>query len=78
MDAHGEGPSLGAMLSSLAAFVVAGFRPPTPLAKAIVLVLVIKLIAIAGIKVLVFPDSALPLVDATAMARAIGPSLSLR
>jgi hypothetical protein len=64
---------LRAFASSLAAFLVAGLRPRTPLAKAIVLVLVIKLIGIAGIKVFMFPDSAQPVVDAAAMARAIGP-----
>ena len=73
-----EGRPLGAILSSLAAFIAAGARPPTPLAKAIVLVLAIKLIAIAGIKVFMFPESTQPVVDATAMARAIGPSASLR
>jgi len=41
---------LSAIYSSLAAFVAAGARPPTPLARAIVLVLILKLIALAGIK----------------------------
>jgi hypothetical protein len=68
---------LSAILSSLTAFLAAGARPPTPLAKAIVLVLVLKFIGIAGIKVFMFPDSAQPVVDATAMAHAIGPSTSL-
>jgi len=64
---------LSAVLSSLIAFLAAAWRPPTPLARAIVIVLAIKLIGIAGIKVFMFPDSAQPDVDATAMARAIGP-----
>lgn len=68
-----EGHPLSAVLSSLIAFLAAAWRPPTPLARAIVVVLVIKLIGIAGIKVFMFPDSAQPDVDATAMARAIGP-----
>ena len=59
-------------MSSLTAFLAAGIRPRTPLAKAIVLVLVIKLIGIAGMKVFMFADSAQPVVDATAMARVIG------
>jgi hypothetical protein len=63
---------LRAIVSSLAAFLAAGLRPRTPLAKAIVLVLVIKLIGIAGMKVFVFPDGALPVVDANAMARVVG------
>ena len=67
-----------AILSSLSAFLAAGVRPPTPLAKAIVLVLVIKLIGIAGIKVLLFPDSATPSVDATTIEHVIGPSTTPR
>ena len=61
-----------AILSSLGAFVAAGLWPRTPLAKAIVFILVIKLIGIAGIKAFGFPDSAQPRVDASAMARVIG------
>ena len=63
-----------AIVSSLAAFLAAGLRPRTPLAKAIVLVLVIKLIGIAGMKMFMFPDSAQPFVDANAMARVVGVS----
>jgi hypothetical protein len=60
-------------MSSLSAFLSAGVRPRTPLARAIVLVLVIKLIGIAGIKIFLFPDSAQPVVDAAAMARVVAP-----
>ena len=61
-----------AILSSMGAFVAAGLRPRTPLAKAIVFVLVIKLIGIASIKVFGFPGSTQPRVDASAMAQVIG------
>jgi hypothetical protein len=64
---------LSAIYSSLAAFVAAGARPPTPLARAIVLVLVLKLIGLVGIKLIMFPDSVQPVIDAAAMTRAIGP-----
>lgn len=77
MDARDKGHPVRAILSSLIAFLAAGARPSTPLAKAIVLVLVIKLIAISGIKAFMFPESTQPVVDATAMARVIGPSASL-
>ncbi len=60
------------LLSSMGAFLAAGLWPRSPLAKAIVFVLVIKLIGIAGIKVFGFPDSAQPRVDASAMARVLG------
>jgi hypothetical protein len=65
---------LRAILSSLGAFLAAALRPRTPLAKAIVFILVIKLIGLAGIKLFMFPDSAQPVVDAHAMARVIGVS----
>ena len=61
-----------AIVSSLAAFLSAGLRPRTPLAKAIVFVLVIKLIGIAGMKVFMFSDSAQPVVDANVMAHVVG------
>jgi len=61
-------------VSSLAAFLAAGLRPRSPLAKAIVLVLALKLIGIAGMKVFMFPDSAQPAVDANTMVRVVGVS----
>jgi hypothetical protein len=67
-----EGP-LSAIFSSLAAFLAAGAKPPTALARAIVLVLILKLIGIAGIKFFMFPDSARPVVDPAVMSRALGP-----
>jgi hypothetical protein len=69
---------LNAIVSSLLAFLAAGLRPRTPLAKAIVLVLVIKLIGIAGIKIFMFPHSEQPIVDAAAIERLIGAPASLR
>jgi len=65
---------LRAIFSSLALFASAGVRPATPLARAIVLVLILKLIGIAGIKVFMFPDNAQPVADAAAVARLVGPS----
>jgi hypothetical protein len=63
---------LNAILSSLAAWFAAGVRPRTALARAIVLILVIKLIGLVGIKTFMFPESAQPVVSADAMARRIG------
>jgi len=51
---------LNAVLSSLAAYLAAGVRPPTPLAKAIVLVLVVKLMAIVGAGVFLVSSSGRP------------------
>ena len=72
-----EGRPLRAILSSLSAFLAAGARPRTPLAKAIVLILVIKLISIASIRFFMFPDSAQPASDATAVARVLGVAAPL-
>ena len=78
LDRHAplEGYPVSAILSSLTAFFAAGARPQTPLAKAIVLVLVIKLIGITGMMIFMFPDSSRPTVDATAVMRVIGPPTS--
>jgi hypothetical protein len=64
---------LNAVLSSIVAFLAAGVRPPTPFAKAIRLVLAIKLVAIASIGMVMLAGRARPGVDATAVARLIGP-----
>lgn len=69
-----QGYPLSAILSSVTAFLAGCARPRTTLAKAIVLILVIKLFGIVGMKVFMFPDSARPVVDAAAMIRVIGPS----
>ena len=65
---------MNALLSSLAAFLAAGAHPPTPLTKAIVLVLVVKLTAIAAIGVFLFPSSGRKAVDPITVSRLIGPS----
>jgi hypothetical protein len=62
----------------MTAFITAGARPRTLFAKAIVLVLIIKLVGIVGMKVFLFPDSSKPVVDATAVARVVGVSATLR
>jgi hypothetical protein len=64
---------LNAVLSSIVAFLAAGVRPPTPLAKAVRLVLAIKLVAIAAIGVVMVAGDGRPAVDAGAVGRLIGP-----
>ena len=64
---------MNAVLSSIVAFLAAGVRPPTPFAKAIRLVLAIKLVAIAGIGVIMVASRSGSAVDAPAVARLIGP-----
>jgi hypothetical protein len=64
-----------AVLSSLGAFLAAGIRPRTPLAKAIVLALAIKLVAIVTMKVFLFSGDGRPVIDEAAMDHLIGPTL---
>ena len=63
-----------AVLSSLGAFAAAGLWPRTPLAKAIVAVLVIKLVGITAARLFVFNDAARPPADAAAIERVVGVS----
>jgi len=62
------------VLSSLAAFVGAAFRPRGVLARAIVLVLTIKLIAVAGMAAYAHFTDRSGSIDAAAVNRLIGPA----
>lgn len=66
-----------AVVSSLTAFVAEGVRPRTPLSKAIVLALIIKLIVIVAMKVFFFSGDARPVVDDTAIVRLFDPATHL-
>jgi hypothetical protein len=63
-----------AVLDSLADFFRAGLRPPTPLGRAIVLALAVKLVAIATIWLVWFSGDARPPADAATLAHLIGPT----
>ena len=63
-----------AVFLSLADFLVSGVRPRTPLAKAIAVALVIKLVVIVSMKVFWFSGDARPVVDEVTMSGVIGPS----
>jgi hypothetical protein len=69
-----EGNSMRPILPLLTAVLTAGARRRTPLAKAIVLVLIIKLVGIVGMKVFMFPDSSRPVANAATVARVLGVS----
>lgn len=62
------------VLSSLAAFVGAAFRPRGMLARAIVIVLAIKLIAVAGMAMFAHFSDQSATIDAAAVDRLLGPS----
>ena len=63
-----------AVLVTLAEFLRAGLRPQTPLARAVVLALAVKVVAIMAIWLAFFSGDAQLPADASAMARLIGPS----
>jgi hypothetical protein len=67
---------MNAILSSLGDFLAAAVRPQTPLAKAIVAVLVVKVIAIAGIGAFMLAGRGQAPVGAEAIARLLGPTIS--
>jgi hypothetical protein len=62
------------LFSSLAAFITAGLRPQSPLARAIVVVLIAKLIAVAAMMVFQFFADQHVVADAAAVSRLLGPS----
>ena len=62
------------VLASLAAFVSAGFRPRGLLARAIVVVLAAKLIAVAAMMAFSHFADQTAAVDAAAVSRLLGPT----
>jgi hypothetical protein len=62
------------LLSSLAAFIGAAWRPRSLLARAIVTVLAIKLVAVIGMAVYAHFTDRSAWIDAAAIERLIGPS----
>ncbi|HEX5211258.1 MAG TPA: hypothetical protein VFW22_05945 [Pseudolabrys sp.] len=62
------------LLSSLAAFIGAAFRPRSLLARAIVTVLAIKLVAVVGMAVYAHYTDQRPSIDAAAVGRLLGPA----
>ena len=62
------------VLASLAAFIGAGLRPPTALARAIVVVLAAKLIVVAAMIVYFHFANQHVVADAAAISRLLSPS----
>lgn len=60
------------IFASLGAFAAAGLWPRTPLAKAIVLVLFVKLIGVTAMHIYLTAGNVEPVVDAAVMERVIG------
>lgn len=67
-------PSSHPVLSSLRDFLLAGLRPKTPLARAIVLVLVLKLAVVVSMQVFLLWGEAQPDVNALSMGRVLAPA----
>ena len=66
--------SMRPLLASLAAFVQAGLRPKTLLARAIVTVLVIKLVAVAAMTIYQHREDRSAVADKAGVALRLGPS----
>ncbi len=62
------------LIETLAAFLGAGLRPPTALARAIVVVLAAKLVAVAAMSVYFHFANQRVVVDAAAIGRLLGPA----
>ncbi|HYA73885.1 MAG TPA: hypothetical protein VEF36_12090 [Roseiarcus sp.] len=62
------------VLSSLRDFLFAGIRPRTPLARAIVVVLVLKLAVVVSMQVFLLLGKAQPDVNAAAILSVLGPA----
>ena len=71
---HNRLKSTRPLLASLAAFVRACLRPRTMLARAIVTVLVIKLVAVMAMMILQHYEDRSADADAAGVARRLGPS----
>lgn len=62
------------IVSSIGDFVRSGLRPRTPLAKAIVFVLVLKLIAVASMQIVLLFGAPPPDVNAQTINRVFAPA----
>lgn len=69
---------MSALLASLAAFLKAGIRPRTPLAKAITVALAIKLCVVVSMRIFLFGADQRPVVDEASMERLIAPPVVSR
>ena len=65
---------MSALVSSFSAFVKAGVRPRTPLAKAIVVALTIKLCVVVSMRIFLFGLDQRPVVTEASIERLFAPS----
>ena len=65
---------MSALTSSLAAFAGAGLRPRTPLARAIVATLVVKLCIVFTMRIFLFGADQRPVVTEDTVSRLLAPS----
>jgi hypothetical protein len=65
---------MSGVFPTLAAFAEAGLRPRTPLAKAIVVALVIKLCVVVAMRIFLFGSDARVAVDEASMTRLFAPT----
>lgn len=68
-----------ALLSSLAAFVHAGYKPRTPLARGIVIALALKLSLVVALRLFVFGGEDRPAIDPSSMdQRLLAPAAQIK
>jgi hypothetical protein len=75
---HSHARPMPGMLPSLAAFLRAGVRPSTPLAKAIVVALAVKVCVLVVMQGFLFGRGSRPVVDAAAVTRHFAPAAEAR
>ncbi|MGD1016215.1 MAG: hypothetical protein ABR863_07210 [Roseiarcus sp.] len=69
-----DDPPAHPILSSIGDFVLSGLRPRTPLARAIVFVLLLKLAFVASLQVFLLCSAAQPDVNPQTIQRVLGPA----
>lgn len=69
---------MSALVSSLSAFVQAGFRPRTPLARAIAVALALKLCVVVAARIFLFGADARPVVNEETVVRLLAPPAAAR
>jgi hypothetical protein len=69
---------MSALGSSLAAFAAAGLKPRTPLARAVVAALTIKLCVVVAMRIFLFGADQRPVVTEETMVRLLAPPSVVR
>ena len=69
---------MSGLTASLSAFLKAGVRPRTPLARAVVAALVLKLCVVVAMRVFLFGADARPAITEASLTQHLGPAAAIR